>query len=111
VKLLVLLILAAGSLGLMACANAAAETVPEKGVTRVLVKDMKYAPPAIEVPAGTEVTWTFADGLIPHDVKGDGFQSPLLRDGTFTHRFHTPGTYAYYCTLHSQMRGRVIVTG
>ena len=40
-----------------------------------------------------------------------GFQSEVMREGTFTHTFSTPGTYDYTCTLHGQMKGRVIVTG
>jgi plastocyanin len=80
-------------------------------VAEVVVKDMKFSPAVIEVPAGTTVTWTFQDSDTPHDVKGDGFQSAVMRAGTFTHTFSTPGTYDYQCTLHSQMTGRVIVTG
>jgi plastocyanin len=80
------------------------------GVTEVVVKDMKYTPRVIEVPTDTTVTWTFQDGNTPHDVKGEGFRSEVMRTGTFTHTFDTPGTYDYVCTLHSGMTGRVIVT-
>jgi plastocyanin len=88
-----------------------ANAPPKRGVTNVVVKDMKFTPRVIEVPAGTTVTWRFQDGDTPHDVKGDGFKSEIMRSGTFMHTFDTPGTYDYRCTLHSQMTGRVIVTG
>jgi plastocyanin len=29
--------------------------------------------------------------------------------GTYTVRFRRPGTYRYVCTIHPNMRGRVIV--
>jgi plastocyanin len=82
------------------------------GVTEVAAKDNRFTPAAIQVPAGTEVTWRFEDGFVPHDVKADGFSSgEPRRKGTFTHTFAQPGTYAYHCTVHDGMTGRVVVTG
>ena len=84
---------------------------PATGVTQVAAKDNRFTPAAIQVPAGTEVTWTFKDGFIPHDVVGDGFTSgDPRRKGTFAHTFDRPGTYAYHCTVHDGMTGRVVVT-
>ena len=60
---------------------------------------------------GTEVTWRFVDGSVPHDVKGDGFASEIQSRGTFSHRFTQPGEFRYRCTLHAGMDGRVVVTG
>ncbi len=92
------------------------------GVTEVLVRadntqNHLFDPPVIEVPVGTDITWTFADyGLsgdaeaVPHNVVGEGFESAVLGTGTFTHSFDTPGNYLYRCTLHAYMEGRVIVT-
>jgi plastocyanin len=76
----------------------------------------KFAPLAITVSAGTEVTWTnhdnfthsvqFKDGGLPADPM-------VMQPGssaTFT--FATPGTYHYQCHLHpQQMQGTVTVTG
>jgi plastocyanin len=84
---------------------------PVTGVTQVAAKDNRFSPAAIQVPAGTEVTWTFKDGFIPHDVVGDGFSSgDPRRTGSFAHTFDRPGTYAYHCTVHDGMTGRVVVT-
>lgn len=89
-----------------------AEAAPVTGVTQVAAKDNRFSPAAIQVPAGTAVTWTFEDGLIPHEVKGDSFSSgEPQREGSFTHPFDQPGTYPYRCTLHDGMTGRVVVTG
>lgn len=89
-----------------------ADAAPVTGVTEVAAKDNRFTPAAIQVPAGTEVTWKFEDGLVPHDVKADGFSSgEPRRKGTFTHTFAQPGTYAYHCTVHDGMTGRVVVTG
>jgi plastocyanin len=89
-----------------------ADAAPVTGVTEVAAKDNRFTPAAIQVPAGTEVTWRFEDGFVPHDVKADGFSSgEPRRKGTFTHTFAQPGTYAYHCTVHDGMTGRVVVTG
>jgi plastocyanin len=100
---------------LAACAGgggggeAAAATPVKTG--EVVAKDNRFDPVAVEVPAGATVTWSFQDGSVPHNVKGDGFESETVSSGTFRHRFDTPGTYDYRCTLHAGMDGRVVVTG
>jgi plastocyanin len=91
---------------------AAAAAVPVSGVTEVAATDNRFTPAAIQVPAGTTVTWRFQDRFVPHDVKGDGFASGQpRRSGSFSHTFEQPGTYPYRCTLHDGMDGRVVVTG
>jgi plastocyanin len=112
-KGLLLLALCVSLLGLAAgCSGAViAEDAPAtRGVTEVAVKDMKFTPRVIEVPAGTTVTWRFQDSDTVHDVKADDFRSAVMRTGDFTHTFSTPGKYDYHCSLHSQMTARVIVT-
>ena len=92
-------------------ARSAADAAPVTGVTEVVAKDLRFQPPAIEVPPGTEVTWRFDDGSVPHNVKGDGFASENQTKGTFARRFEQSGEYRYRCTLHAGMDGRVVVTG
>jgi plastocyanin len=88
------------------------DAAPVVGVPQVDAKDNRFTPPAIQVPAGTAVTWTFKDGLVPHDVTGEGWSSgDPRRKGSFTHTFDQAGTYPYRCTVHDGMRGRVVVTG
>jgi plastocyanin len=110
-----LLLPALAVLVLAACSGggdgaAAADATPVK-TSEVVAKNTRFNPAAIEIPAGTTVTWRFQDGAVPHDVKGDGFESKTQSSGTYRHRFDAPGTYAYRCTLHSGMKGRVVVTG
>jgi plastocyanin len=91
--------------------NGGADAAPVTGVTEVAAKDNRFTPSAIEVPAGTTVTWKFGDGFVPHDVSGDGFASgDPQRKGSFAHTFDAPGTFSYRCTVHDGMTGRVVVT-
>jgi plastocyanin len=105
-----------GAVVLAGCAggggDGGADAAPVAGVAEVSAKDNRFSPPAIEVPAGTTVTWRFEDGFVPHDVAGDGWTSgEPKRDGRFTHTFDRAGTYPYRCTVHDGMTGRVIVAG
>jgi plastocyanin len=88
------------------------DAAPVVGVTEVSAKDNRFDPEAIQVEAGTTVTWRFEDGPVPHDVNGEGWSSgDPQRSGIFAHTFDQPGTYSYRCTLHDGMDGRVVVTG
>lgn len=75
------------------------------------IKDFKYGPAVLTVPVGTTVTWVNHDEE-PHTVTSTtgSFSSPgLLSKDTFVQTFTKPGTYAYSCALHPQMRATVIV--
>ena len=94
---------------LSGCAAAPDLSHPTSGVTTVGVGD-GFGPTAIEVPAGTTVTWLWQDGRL-HEVDGPGFKSPLQTLGRFSFTFDTPGDYLYVCPVHPGMEGRVVVTG
>lgn len=76
----------------------------------VTIRDMSFQPAEIEVRVGDSVTWTNRDDR-DHTVVADGlFNSNNLSSGaTFTFRFNKPGSFAYACSYHPRMRGRVNV--
>ncbi len=79
----------------------------------VRIVDFSYSPQSITVAAGTSLTFANA-GAAPHTVTATagGFDSGLLLAGdTYRRSFPTPGTYDYFCTVHPEMTGRVVVTG
>jgi plastocyanin len=79
--------------------------------TNVSIVFRAYQPPQLTVLAGQTVTWRNS-GLGPHTVTADAgqFSSGALQTGTtFSYTFSTPGTYAYSCTIHPTMHGRVVV--
>jgi plastocyanin len=101
------------ALALSACSTSDAATdapTVDPGGPTVTIKDLAYTPATLTVAAGDTVTWVWRDGAIAHDVKGDGFKSKVIAEGSFGHRFDQPGTYKYVCTLHPNMTGTIEVT-
>lgn len=80
-------------------------------VTDIKIKDLTFMPNTIAVKAGDKVTWTNMDSMA-HRIKGTNFDSgDILKDGTYSFTFGTPGTYEYSCLIHSSMRhGFVVVS-
>ena len=91
-----------------AAAPLPADVGPVSDDPTVAVRDNVFVPEELVVTIGTEVTWEW-EGRAAHDVVGDGFQSELIVEGTFTHTFTAEGAYAYVCTLHPRMTGTVYV--
>jgi plastocyanin len=78
---------------------------------QVVVDNFSFTPATATVPVGGTITWTNRDD-VPHNVVSPErkFKSPVLdTDEVFTHAFDTPGTYAYYCSIHPRMTGQVVV--
>jgi amicyanin len=78
----------------------------------IIILSYKFGPDVLTVPAGTTVTWTNKDE-VPHTVSSSDKRftsSPALDTGDhYSYTFTTPGTYAYFCTLHPFMVGKIIV--
>ncbi|MGH2749635.1 MAG: cupredoxin domain-containing protein [Actinomycetota bacterium] len=85
-------------------------TTAETAGPSVVIEDLAFEPETLTVELGNSVTWTWNDGAVTHDVSGDEFQSEVMSEGTFSHRFDEPGTYDYVCTLHPNMTGTIEVT-
>lgn len=80
---------------------------------------LSFSPPVVTVAPGETVTWNFN---ATHTSTSDSQTGPetwdsgFLSSGTFAHTFQTPGSYPYYCALHSfaggtMMNGVVEVSG
>lgn len=109
-RIALLLALAAPALGGLAMETASA--APTR-VQAVAIKGFAFVPQVITVAPGTTVTWTNADED-PHTVTANdkSFHSTAM-DTTerFSVTFTHPGEFAYFCSLHPHMTGRIIVKG
>jgi hypothetical protein len=80
-------------------------------IVPILIAFAAFGPPQTTVLAGDTVTWT-NQSVRKHTVDGLGeaFDSPELFSGdTFSHEYDSPGAFAYYCRIHTFMRGEVDV--
>jgi plastocyanin len=79
--------------------------------TSVSIDNFSFTPKEITVAKGTTVIWVNRDD-VPHTVvNGDRvFRSKALdTDDQFSFTFTETGTYAYFCSVHPMMTGKVIV--
>jgi plastocyanin len=87
----------------------------------VVIDTSTFAPSVLRVSVGETVTWVNHDDLL-HTVtsnpRGQGsaagsvrnrFDHRLTRDETFSFYFERAGTFAYRCTIHTEMRGTIVV--
>ena len=75
------------------------------------IRNYVFTPVAVTIHPGDSVTWINHDE-VPHTIadKDKGYRSAALDTGDkFTHVFTKPGSYTYFCTLHPQMTGTVVV--
>ncbi len=82
--------------------------------------DTAFQPNPVNVKVGDTVSWTNNDNTIHTVIEGNpatggevegGFASEILGPGvTFEHTFNQTGTFEYYCNLHPNMVGTVIVS-
>jgi 3',5'-cyclic-AMP phosphodiesterase len=83
------------------------------GGPAVSISNFTFAPAAITVKAGQELTWMNEDDA-PHTVMGSDpgspLRSPALDTGDrYTIALSKPGIYRYFCSLHPHMTGAVTV--
>jgi plastocyanin len=108
------------TLGVVGCAGSdgssgagiTATTAAPAGSATVEIVDGQFDPRRVEVAVGGSVTWVNDDqtehliAFTAPNVIG----SPLIgKAGSYSRSFDAPGQYRYYCTIHNEMKGEVIV--
>lgn len=89
--------------------NATTQPTAENTVN---IQNFAFSPATLTVAVGTTVTWTNLDSVTHRLLSDSGgeIDSPSMNNGdTYTHTFSTAGTYAYHCSIHTSMKGTVIV--
>ena len=91
----------------------ASSAAPATQGVNVTIDNFAFKPKALSVAVGATVTWVNRDD-VPHTATSEGntkgFDSKALdTDDKFSFTFTKPGTYKYYCKIHSHMTGTVVV--
>jgi plastocyanin len=75
------------------------------------IVDFSFSPSSITIHVGDTITWTNV-GHQPHSATANdhSFDTGILQHGqSGSHTFTTPGTYTYFCIVHPNMKGTVVV--
>ena len=96
--------------------EAASPSPGEDAGPTITIQTFQFRPSALEIRAGTKVTWINQDE-ITHTVtsgtpenRNGRFDSPLEGKGAaFSTILDRPGTYTYFCNRHQSMRGEIHV--
>jgi len=91
--------------------SASSRNVPAS--VTVTISAFQFSPSPLKVPVGTPVVFVNKDPT-PHTVTpddGKSFQGTgrIVSGDSKTVVFEKPGTFNYYCEIHTTMRGKVVV--
>ena len=106
--------LAAGcSAGL--CTNGQAASLfalPQHDVKTIAINNFRFEPDAITLHVGDTIEWKNID-IVPHSATAmdrKAFDSgPIEKGASWRFTFTKTGTFDYECTLHPNMKGKLVV--
>lgn len=78
----------------------------------VTLKNINFSPKTVSIHKGGKVRFVWKDGSIKHDVRfsNGGFKASRLQSkGSETLTFKKKGTFHFFCSVHSNMKGTVKV--
>ncbi|MEO6511973.1 MAG: cupredoxin domain-containing protein [Nocardioides sp.] len=77
----------------------------------VTVENMAFSPASVRVGLGESVTWSFQDPVSHTATSDDGFfdTGPASGGASRSVRFPSAGVFAYHCSFHPMMHGRITV--
>lgn len=79
----------------------------------VTIDEFKFQPATVTITVGDTVTWTNDQADVPHTATaktGATFDSGSLATGdTYSETFDTAGTISYFCKIHPNMTGTIVV--
>jgi plastocyanin len=89
-------------------------SAPAPRAAEVNIKDFKYGPPSVRIAAGGTVTFVNGDRADHTATTSEGatgeFDTGRLATGDSGRvKLTKPGEYAYICTFHPYMKGKVVV--
>lgn len=78
----------------------------------VKINNFQFNPSTLTIKKGESVTWTNEDS-VSHAIKGDSLSSlssdSFSKGQSYTFTFNEAGTFQYHCSIHSTMKGTIIV--
>ena len=96
-------------IGLTGCSSSKTSATSTGNV--VNISNFSFSQGSLNVSMGTTVTWTNNDSATHRVVSDTGLfdSGDLSQGGTFSYTFNTAGSYPYHCSIHTYMKGTIIV--
>jgi plastocyanin len=91
----------------------AAGAQPAPRTIHVDIHGFQFVPARVDAHVGDKIEWTNKE-FAPHtasDAGGKWTTAPLNNGAIGRVLVKTPGTFAYRCNFHPQMKGTIVVTG
>ena len=96
-----------------AAAGGTASVAAISGAGDISIANFAFTPKIVKLSAGSKVTWRNNDD-VPHKIQSSDNRfrgSPLLdTKGVYSVDFKESGEFAYFCSLHPTMQGKIVVT-
>jgi plastocyanin len=91
-------------------AAALGQHVWAKGRAEIAMKNVAFTPAQVTVQVGDTVAWDNAD-IVAHTATSTeaGFDLSVAPGGKASAILTRPGTFAYLCRYHPNMRGQIVV--
>jgi plastocyanin len=97
----------AGLRGESASAGGTAQT---STAATVGINGFAYHPPTLRIAAGSKVTFSNSSRVTHTATRAGSFSTGHIKPGnSVSVRFKQPGTFAYHCTIHPFMHGKIVV--
>lgn len=88
----------------------AAETAQVSATKSVQISGFAYNPATLTVAKGTTVRFSNGDKVAHTATRAGGFNTKRIGAGkSASVRFNARGTFRYHCTIHPEMRGKIVV--
>lgn len=81
------------------------------GVVHVTIEDLAFVPVEIEVKVGETIEWANNDRIAHTATVKDGWEVMIPPGQKATKVVAAGDNVDYYCRLHPNMKGRIVVTG
>jgi len=105
-----LIILLAAIILISGCNQQTTDEVSEIKDNTIVINNFAFEPAELTVNTGTTLTWINNDNAVHTIVSNGLFESKVLnKEEKFSFTFTKPGSYNYYCGIHTSMKGKIIV--
>jgi plastocyanin len=85
-------------------------TATASAAKKVDINNFAFHPPTVRVKRGANVAFTNSSNVTHTATRAGGFDTGRIKPGTTkTVSFGKRGTFAYHCSIHSFMKGKVVV--